>query len=191
MSRVVSNVSIPLACVQSLQIEINLNARKQNKRGEIGKRAREERKRRNKQKKERKYISKPLVILVDWLLLGHSFSSWPGYFLSLHLHLLVLILQFRHRWRHNCLIRSFWTCAFILFQQAYMSAIHALFSKKDNSPTFSSWIWFLYCMPQSLCFVPENSGFLFTLRYYQRILVTFLSKLPDRQNKVRRHTLLP
>lgn len=97
----VSNVSIPLACVQSLQTEINLNARKQNKRGEIGKRAREERKRRNKQKKERKYISKPLVILVDWLLLGHSFSSWPGYFLSLHLYLLVLILQFRHRWRHN------------------------------------------------------------------------------------------
>ena len=55
---------------------------KNRKQSNRGKKEKEETKK--KGKKKGKYISKPLVILVDWLLLGHSFNSLPGYYLSLH-----------------------------------------------------------------------------------------------------------
>lgn len=54
--------------------------RKESKRG---KKEKEETKKKRKKKKG-KYISKRLVILIDWLLLEHSFNSLPGYCLSLH-----------------------------------------------------------------------------------------------------------
>lgn len=100
------------------------------------------RKRRNRKKKRKKkmgkYIPRPLVVFVDWLLLGYSFNTLPDHFhfcITFNF-LLALTLQSCQRWKHKVLLGLFRACAWLFKFPVCMNAIHAILSKKKKKSSF-------------------------------------------------------